>query len=246
MHFFYNGGWASLAKCWKWKGQWESALKEFTSLRNDAAENITSLKRSWDRFTVGSRDKEGIHVYWTPTTGLLQTIYTCLISFNPHKNPTCPVLCLVPFNRYVNRSSKRSQDAPLEPHYTWGKMNVNLVAWKPATQLLSLYGPATWAKVGTASPQSQTHWGSMGSLSSPQWRLNPSVPLSSIHTCSPPRSPFLSHPNLAPTASCNDCPSPAEREDTHQAGPCHRMDSIPEHRRKDMQRAKYLPSWAPG
>lgn len=119
---------------------------------------------------------------------------------------------------------------------------MNLVSWAPATNLLSLYGAATWAKVGTASPQSQTHWGSTGSLSSPQWRLNPSAPLPSIRVQSPSRSPFLSHPNLPPTASCNDCPGPGEREDIHQAGPRHRVDSIPEHRGRTCRELSACPA----
>lgn len=89
---------------------------------------------------------------------------------------------------------------------------MNLVSRAPATKLLSLHGAAALAKVERTSPQTQTHEGSIGSLSRPRRRLNPSAPLPSTCAHSPPRSPFLSPPNLPPMASCNDCPGPEERE----------------------------------
>lgn len=73
----------------------------------------TALRDAEEKPAIaGSENREGISVYWTPTSGLIQAIYTRLISFNPPNNPRRQRLQLFPFNRSRDRSWAQGQDSP--------------------------------------------------------------------------------------------------------------------------------------
>lgn len=154
---------------------------------------------------------------------LLQTIYTCLIYL---------ILTVIPRGRSYHCSllTDKRTEGPRQgrdsPRIT---MLMRQPGFEPSflgsgNQALVPCGVASQAKVGAVSPQPQIHFGVTGNLSSPQWRLNCSLPLPFCLGHSPPRSPFLSRPNcfLPSVSCCHDCLGPGERErrypsSTHRA-----------------------------
>ena len=173
-----------------------------------------------------SRNREGIHVYWTPTAGLLQTIHTCLISFNPHYKPR-----RTPLNRHVDRFGIR----PGLPQYHTVHETSKIWTQFLGPQKLSSYPCVVlslrpqWGSI----TQSQIHFGDggvvMGSSSSLWWRMNPSLPWPL-----PANKSFPFPSKLYPPAvswDC-DCPSPQERYPSTRAKPWDGQHPT-EHRRRD-------------
>lgn len=143
----------------------------------------TALRDAEEKPAIaGSENREGISVYWTPTSGLIQAIYTRLISFNPPNNPRRQRLQLFPFNRSRNRSSAQGQGSPR----SCGEQG------KLSSLSSSNQAPHPWVGVlplklkQAALLQSQTPWDTLG-------------------TCDKDRVP------ACPRSPCSECPSYGEK-----------------------------------
>lgn len=153
----------------------------------------TALRDAEEKVIAGSGNRKGISVYWTPTSGLMQAIYTCLISSNPSNGPKRQQLQLFPFNRSRSSSSAQGQGSPRSCSER-GRLSASFL-WAPAFRPPALGHHNAVSQITTKyhrNPLLGTHWALLFSK----------VKTDSQHALTP-------HPPN--TVFCNKCPCSGEK-----------------------------------